>query len=536
MGTPAARWVLLATVLGSGMAFLDGTIVNVALPTIAEDLGAEIADLQWVIDAYLVTLSSLVLLGGSMGDRFGRVRMFTAGLGGFTVASALCGLAPNVEVLIVARGVQGIGAALMVPGSLAILSAVFHPDDRARAVGAWSGMSGIATALGPLAGGWLVDSASWRLAFLVNVPLALAALVAVRYVPETSAPAAGRLDVGGALAAALGLALTTYGMIERSVTVGTAGVVVLAGFLAIEALGRAPMMPLGIFRSRQFSGANGTTLAVYAALGGATFLLVLELQVVLGYSALEAGAALLPVTLLMLLLSSRAGALAQRIGPRLPMTVGPLVVAVGLVLWSGIDDGSSYAAAVLPGAVVFGLGLSLTVAPLTATIMASVETGVLGVASGINNAVARLAGLLAVAVLPLVVGLEAANAAPERLDAGADDAMLVAAGLAVVGGLVSLVTVRTISGAEPPANPDQRRDGGAHGTPEGFDRHGGEDTVASIAARVAWPRVSSWRRAGRPRDVPTCSAAPTSPTRRPDLGGLQVTSDTVRARHQQPRA
>lgn len=449
MGTPAARWVLLATVLGSGIAFLDGTIVNVALPAIAEDLDAGLSDLQWVVNAYLVTLSSLVLLGGSLGDRYGRTKVFVMGLVGFTAASVLCGLAPNVEVLILARAVQGIGAAMLVPGSLAILSAVFHPDDRARAVGAWSGMSGIATAIGPFLGGWLIDSVSWRLAFFINVPLAVVVAIAARHVPETRAEQAGRLDIGGALAASLGLALATYGLIDRDVLIGLLGVAGLGLFLLLQARGRSPMMPLEIFRSRQFSGANATTLAVYGALGGASFLLVIELQEILGYSALEAGAAMLPVTILMLLLSARAGALAQRIGPRLPMTLGPMGVAAGLVLWARVDAGTTYVATVLPGAIVFGLGLSLTVAPLTATIMASADPGLLGVASGVNNAVARLAGLLAVAALPLVVGLRGAGEDPVAFDRDVDQAMLVAAGLAVLGGLIALATVRTITDVGP---------------------------------------------------------------------------------------
>jgi EmrB/QacA subfamily drug resistance transporter len=439
MGTAAARWVLLATVLGSGVAFLDGTIVNVALPTIAEDLGASLGDLQWVLDAYLVTLSALLLLGGALGDRYGRRFVFRAGLAGFTGASVLCGAAPNVEVLIAARAVQGVGAALLVPGSLAILSAVFHPDDRARAVGAWSGLSGIATAIGPFAGGWLIDSVSWRLAFLVNVPLAAMVAVASGRVPETRAAGPGRLDVTGALAASVGLAVTTYGLIEQVPAVTVAGVLALVGFLLVEARVEDPMLPLGLFRSRQFSGANAATFAVYAALGGATFLLVLELQVALDYSALEAGAALLPVTILMLVLSSRAGALAQRIGPRLPMTLGPIGVAVGLVLFARVEAGTSYATTLLPAAVVFGLGLSLTVAPLTATIMSSADDEHLGSASGINNAVARLAGLLAVALLPSVVGLDTAGGAA-ALDTGVDDAMIVCAVLAVLGGCLAWAT------------------------------------------------------------------------------------------------
>jgi len=452
MGTTAARWVLLATVLGSGVAFLDGTIVNVALPAIADDLDAGLADLQWVLDAYLVTLTSLLLLGGSLGDRYGRRQMFLVGLYAFTAASVACGLAPNVEVLILARAAQGVGAALLVPGSLAILSAVFHPDDRAKAVGAWSGLGGVATAVGPFAGGWLIDSVSWRLAFFVNVPFAVAVVVASRHVPETRGAEDGRLDLPGAMTAAVGLALATYGIIERETVVGVLGALALGAFLVVEARSRVPMMPLSIFRSRQFSGANATTLAVYAALSGAFFLLVLQLQVVLGYSALEAGSALLPVTALMLVLSAQAGALAQRIGPRVPMALGPVGVAAGLLLWARVDAGSTYVGGVLPGAIVFGLGLSLTVAPLTATIMASAEDEHLGTASGVNNAVARLAGLLAVAVLPIVVDLDTAGSSA-ALDRGVDRAMVVSAVLALLGGLIALATVRTVSRVATPTQP-----------------------------------------------------------------------------------
>jgi EmrB/QacA subfamily drug resistance transporter len=442
MGTSAARWVLLATVLGSGVAFLDGTIVNVALPAIADDLDAGLGDLQWVLNAYLVTLSACVLLGGSLGDRFGRRRVFLMGLAGFTGASVLCGVAPNVGVLIAARAVQGVGAALLVPGSLAILSATFHPDDRAAAVGAWSGLGGVSGAIGPFVGGYLIDSVSWRVAFLINVPLAVGVVVASRHVPETRASGVSHLDLRGALTASAGLALATYALIETQLAVGAASLVVLAVFVVVEARSPAPMLPLTLFRNRQFSGANLTTLAVYAALSGAFFLLVLQLQVALGYSALEAGSALLPVTLLMLALSARAGALAQRIGPRLPMTVGPVVVAAGLLLWTRVDAGSTYASAVLPGAIVFGLGLAATVAPLTATIMASADEEHLGAASGVNNAIARIAGLLAVSVLPLVIGLDTAGSAG-ALDGAVDDAMLIAAGLALLGGLVAFTTVRT---------------------------------------------------------------------------------------------
>ncbi|MEO7571537.1 MAG: DHA2 family efflux MFS transporter permease subunit [Acidimicrobiales bacterium] len=442
MGTAAARWVLLATVLGSGVAFLDGTIVNVALPAIAADLDAGLGDLQWVLNAYLVTLSAFVLLGGSLGDRYGRRRVFLLGLAGFTGASLACGLAPNVGVLITARAVQGLGAALLVPGSLAIISASFHPSDRAAAVGAWSGLGGVAGAIGPFVGGYLIDSVSWRVAFLINLPLAAGVVVASRHVPETKATGESHLDLLGAVTASTGLALATYALIESQVAIGAVGFLVLAAFVIIEARSAGPMLPLALFRSRQFSGANLTTLAVYAALSGAFFLFVLQLQVALGYSALEAGSALLPVTLIMLSLSARAGALAQRIGPRLPMTIGPIGVAIGLLLWTRVDAGASYAGAVLPGAVVFGLGLACTVAPLTATIMAAADEAHLGAASGVNNAIARIAGLLAVAVLPLVIGLDTAGS-PVALDGAVDDAMLIAAGLAVVGGLVAWTTVRT---------------------------------------------------------------------------------------------
>jgi hypothetical protein len=334
------------------------------------------------------------------------------------------------------------GAALLVPGSLAIISAAFHPDDRAAAVGAWSGLGGVAGAIGPFVGGYLIDSVSWRVAFLVNVPVAIGAGVASRHVPESRADGSPHLDLAGAVTASVGLALSTYALIEGHPGAGVVGGAVLLAFVVVEARSPAPMLPLALFRNRQFTGANLTTLAVYAALSGAFFLLVLQLQVALGYSALEAGAALLPVTLLMVTLSARAGAWAQRVGPRLPMTLGPVVVAAGLLLWSQVDAGSTYLGVVLPGAVVFGLGLACTVAPLTATIMASADQAHLGAASGVNNAIARLAGLLAVAILPIVVGLDIAGA-PAAIDAAVDDAMVISAGLALLGGLVAFATVRT---------------------------------------------------------------------------------------------
>jgi EmrB/QacA subfamily drug resistance transporter len=450
-GTSTGRWVILATVLGSGIAFLDGTVVNVALPTIADDLGAGLSGLQWTLDAYLLTLSSLLLLGGSLGDIYGRRRVYVSGLVGFTGASLLCGVAPTMGTLIAARALQGVGGALLVPGSLAIIAASFRPEDRSRAVGAWSGLAGVSGALGPFVGGWLIDAVSWRLVFLVNLPLAAAAvLVTLRHVPESrDTGARHRPDVPGAVAVSVGLAGVAYALIEGpggmgATEVGTAflGVVALVVFLVLEARRPDPMLPLEIFRSRQFSGANATTLAVYSGLGGATFLLVLQLRLVLGYSALEAGASLLPITLLLLVLSPRAGQLAQRIGPRWPMTAGPVIVAVGLLLFTRVDAGRSYVTAVLPAVLVFGAGLALTVAPLTSAVLAAVEERHVGVGSGVNNAVARIAGMLAVAVLPGLAGLDSLATSGGISDAFTR-AMVFSAAVCAAGGVVAFFTVRT---------------------------------------------------------------------------------------------
>ncbi len=451
-GTPAGRWVIAATVAGSGIAFLDSTVVNVALPAIGRDLGAGMAGLQWTVDGYLLTLGSLLLLGGSLGDLYGRRRMFVAGLVAFTAASALCGLAPSMGTLIAARALQGVGGALLVPGSLALLSASFRPEDRSTAVGAWSGLAGVSTALGPFLGGWLVDAVSWRLVFLINVPLAAVAIaVTLRHVPESRDPeAVDPPDLLGALTVSLGLGAVVFALIQWSahglsphvVAIGAAGAVALAAFPLVERRRRQPLVPLDIFRSRQFSGANATTLAVYAAFGGALFLLVLEFQQVLHYSALAAGSALLPITLIMLALSARAAALSQRIGPRWPMTVGPVIIAVGLALLSRLRPGDDYLSGVLPGVVVVGLGLALTVPPLTAAVMGSVEERHMGAGSGVNNAVARIGTLLSVALLPLAGGLgELAPADPAYRD-GISRALLLSAALCVIGGLIALLTVR----------------------------------------------------------------------------------------------
>ena len=461
-GTARGRWVVIAAILGSGIAFLDSTVVNVALPHIGNDLGGGLSGLQWTLDGYLLTLSALLLLGGALGDEYGRKRMFVLGLVWFTGASVLCGIAPSIGALIAARALQGAGGALLVPGSLALITASFRSEDHGAAIGAWSGLTGVATAVGPFLGGWLVDSVSWRLVFLINVPLAAIAFwVTVRHVPESHDPGAGtRPDFAGAAATTLGLAGVVFALIQGPahgwspfvIVAAIVGAAALVAFPFIESRVGAPLVPLEIFRSRQFSGANGTTFVVYAALGVALFLVVVELQTVLGYSALEAGTATLPITALMLVLSPRAGRWSQRIGPRVPMTVGPLVVAGGLVLLAGIGPGTPYLTGILPGLVVFGLGLSLTVAPLTAAVMGSVEERHVGVGSGVNNAIARVASLLAVAVLPALAGLETASAGA-RFSDGVARALYISAGLAVVGAVNSWITIRSAARVRTPAQP-----------------------------------------------------------------------------------
>jgi EmrB/QacA subfamily drug resistance transporter len=452
-GEAGGRWVLLATVLASGMAFLDATVVAVALPAIGADLDAGMAGLQWTVNAYTLTLAALILLGGSAGDRFGRRRVFLVGVVWFAAASLLCGLAPTVELLVVARALQGVGGALLTPGSLAILQASFHPEHRARVIGAWSGLAGIASAAGPFVGGWLVEAVSWRWVFLLNLPLAAVVVaVTVRHVPESRDPAADPgFDVAGAALGAASLAALTWGLVTwgeagagpAAAGLVAAGVGLAVAFVVTERRRPAPMLPLTVFESSLFRAANAVTFLVYAALGGVFFLLVITLQVVAGFGAVAAGAALLPVTVLMLLLSARAGALAERIGPRLPMTVGPLVAAVGVALLAGVDPTTTYLTGVLPGMTLLGLGLSATVAPLTATVLAAAPERHAGLASGVNNAVARTAGLLAVAALPAVVGLSGtAYADAAALEPAHAAAMWWCAGLLAAGGLLSAVLVR----------------------------------------------------------------------------------------------
>jgi EmrB/QacA subfamily drug resistance transporter len=457
LGTARGRWVLAATVLGSSMAFLDATVVNVALPTIGRDLHTSLAGLQWTITAYTLTLAGLILLGGSLGDRFGRRRVFLIGVIWFAVASAICGVAPDIAVLVVARAVQGIGGALLTPGSLAIIQSTFSPDDRPRAIGAWSGLGGVAGAVGPFLGGWIVGSVGWRWIFLINLPLAAAVVaVTVRHVPESRDPDAhGRFDIAGSVLTALSLAGITEALIEAQsgspVIVTVSAIVGLAagvGFVLLEQH-RArypdrvpPMLPLSIFRNREFTAINVITFIVYGAMGAVFFLLVLDLQVVAGFSPLEAGVSLLPSTAALLLLSARAGALAQKVGPRWLMTGGLLTAAAGLLLLTRIGPNASYVADVLPAVLLFGVGLSMTVAPLTATVLASADDRHAGIASGVNNATARAAGLLSVAGLPAVVGLTgAALHSPHQLNNGFHQAMVICAALMALSAGLSAVLV-----------------------------------------------------------------------------------------------
>ena len=452
-GSPAGRWVLLATVLGSAMAFIDSTVVSIALPSIGRGLHTDAAGLQWTINGYTLTLASFILLGGSLADRLGRRRIFVIGTIWFAVASALCGLAQNVEMLVAARVLQGVGGALLTPGSLAIISASFAPDDRSRAIGAWSGLGGVAGAIGPFLGGWLIEAWSWRLVFLVNLPFALiVVLVASRHVPESVDPTAThKLDLPGTFLGALGLAGLTYASIaggERGVDLlvlgtGAVGVLALVAFVVVERRSRNPLVPPGLFASRQFTVTNLVTFLVYGALSAVLFLLVLDLQVVAGFSPLEAGISLLPFTLLMLVLSARSGALAARIGPRLQMTAGPLIAAAGMLLMLRIGPDASYVADVLPAVLVFGFGMTVLVAPLTATVLAAAPGEHAGAASGVNNAVARSAGLLAVALLPPVAGLTGeVYRNPTAFAAGFRTAALIGAGMLVLGGLLSAVGIR----------------------------------------------------------------------------------------------
>ncbi len=441
--------MVAAAVLGSGMTMLDGTVVNVALATIGEDLDASLAQLQWITNGYLLSLASFILIGGSLGDRYGRRRVFVVGTVWFAAASLLCGLAPTAEVLIAARVLQGLGAALLTPGSLAMIQGAFVRGDRAAAIGAWSGLGGIATAIGPFVGGALVEFASWRWIFLINLPIAVVTVVvAQRSVPETLDPhAPRRFDAIGAVLVALFLGGITYALIEWGGAFAPWAILVSvlagAGYVVDERRSDHPMLPLDIFKDRTFTAANVVTMVVYAAVGAVLFFLVLQLQVVSGYGALKAGTATLPLTVCMLLLASRGGALATRIGPRIPLTVGPLVMAAGTLLLLDVGPDVSYWTDVLPGMTLFGLGLALLVAPLTATVLAAASDEHAGIASGVNNAVARAGSLLAVAALPLVVGLGGEEYDdPVAFDAAYRSAIEICAVLLVCGGALSWLTIR----------------------------------------------------------------------------------------------
>jgi EmrB/QacA subfamily drug resistance transporter len=420
------RWVLLACILASNIVFVDGTVVNVALPAIRDDLNAGLATQQWVVEAYLLTLGSLILIGGSLSDLYGRRRVFALGVGGFAATSLLCAVAPSAGLLILARGLQGVAGALLVPSALAVIVATFDDHERGAAIGSWTAWAGVATLIGPLLGGVLVDAISWRLIFAINlVPAAVTLWLIARHLPtELDHVVHRHVDVPGAVLCAAGLAGVVLALIEQPThgwsdpLVGpplAAGVVCLALFLWQERRAREPMLPLGLFRRRNFAIGNLATFAIYAGLSVATFFLPLYLQQVAGYSAIKAGLALIPLTVIMFLLAKRFGALADRLGPRLFMGVGPVVAAGGLALWVRIDADAPYVSQVLPGAAVFALGLAIAVAPLTAAVLADADQEHAGIASGVNNAIARIAGLVAIAAIGALVSAQFASKLDDRV-------------------------------------------------------------------------------------------------------------------------
>ncbi|HVF00253.1 MAG TPA: MFS transporter [Rubrobacteraceae bacterium] len=424
---PASEtWILASTIIGSGMAFIDSTVTNVALPALQQDLGATAIDAQWIVESYALLLAALILVGGSLGDHYGRRRIYSIGIALFALASIACGVAQSPEQLIAARAVQGLGGALLVPGSLSIISASFEGERRGKAIGTWSGFSGITAALGPILGGYLVENVSWRAAFLINVPLAAVVLyIVARHVPESRDPNARRLDIPGAFLATLGLGGIVYGLIESSsrgfgdlpVLVSLAlGAAALATFVLVERRSHEPMMPLNLFRSRNFSGANLLTLLLYAGLGGSLYFLPFNLIQVHGYSATAAGAAFLPFIVITFLMSRWAGGLVTRYGAKLPLVIGPSIAALGFVLFALPGTEGSYWTTFFPAVVVQGLGMSLVIAPLTTTALNAVEGRHSGLASGVNNAVSRTAGLLSIAVLGIFVFATFSSSLESRIE------------------------------------------------------------------------------------------------------------------------
>jgi EmrB/QacA subfamily drug resistance transporter len=442
LASPEGRWLVTAMVLASGMAFLDGSIVSLALPDIDRDLNAGLVGLQWTVNAYMLSLSALVLVAGSLGDRLGRRLMFNVGVIWFGVASILCAAAPSIEMLVAARALQGIGGALLTPGSLAIISSSIDQEDRGRAIGTWAGLSGVSAAVGPLLGGWLVDQLGWRAIFWINVPLVVATIViSLRHVPETKGDQ-GRIDFGGAGLTVVSLAFLTYGLVVEEWIPTVAGLVLLIAFVLHQRRTPHALVPLELFADRVFTALNICTFAIYGALSGGMFLLVLQLQYVTGYSPLEAGLATLPPTILLLLFSGRAGALGEKFGPRLPMTFGPLIAAASMVLYLRVDGDANLVEVLVPG-IVFGIGLTILVAPLTTSVLASAPADQAGVASGINNAVARTAGLLAVAAIPPLAGIAGADfSSPEVFSPGYRIGMMICAGMLAAAGVFALAMIQ----------------------------------------------------------------------------------------------
>jgi EmrB/QacA subfamily drug resistance transporter len=423
---PNKRLILMACILGSGIAFLDGTVVNVALPAIQDDLGASLAGQQWVVEGYMLSLSSLLLVGGSLDDLFERRTVFAVGVAGFGLTSLFCAIAPSVEVLVAARILQGAFGALLVPSTLAIIVATFPESERGAAIGTWTAWSGISTVIGPLLGGALIDGASWRWIFLINIPLVILVLVlTARAIPHTASRQPGaKVDFLGAVLCAAGLGGVVFALVEQShlgwsdpavAAAGIGGVLALVAFVVHERRTESPMLPLVLFRSRNFAVGNLATLTMYSGLGGALFFVGLYLQQVAGYSALAAGAAFLPLTAMMFMLSRQFGRLADRYGPRWFMGFGPVIAGTGLFLLLRVDARADYLTQLLPALIVFGLGLSLTVAPLTATVLGAVDETHAGVASGVNNAIARVAGLLAIAVLGAFVSSQFSTVVDDKL-------------------------------------------------------------------------------------------------------------------------